>query len=207
MPTASERARSEAAGWAAIADHWDGEPVTEARITLIHDPVEDLRRRGSNWSHHFEDITLSSLATFSAGLAIAESTAWDNEQLDVATRAYEERRFLLGDRLIHWAVPWLASVSYADNSLSEVATSDMEFMLQLGDEMRVAPEMPGTEGMVLSGEDSFGPLAQRGSLWSGWVETGSHQKPSDVARFWTKLARDHPGTAQLWMDLAVRAED
>jgi hypothetical protein len=161
---------------------------------VIYNPGSDIDRRAREWGHQLVGHDLGSLALFAAALASTEAGAWDDGTLDVATRAYEARRFLLSDRIIHWAVPWL---------LSSGAVDDADFLLDLGDEMRVAPALAGREGLVVEGEDAFGPLDQSDGIWSGWV--GSSTQPDDIHGFWTKLAEQHPGSAQLWLDLAARA--
>lgn len=227
MPTASERARVEAAGWAQLAEHWSQEaapdlwqdrPPTENHVVVFHDPKDDLHHRGHRWGHHFEETDLESLALFAAGLAQAEADAWDSNQPDVATKAYEDRRFLLGDRVIHWAVPWLETVRLHHPPYETLAQSDRDFLLRLADEMRVAPILPGTEGLVVDGDDSFGPTSKwQGhhkwltSLWSGALVFKIHEGAdlalyyADSALRWEAMAIAHDGSAQLWMDLAIRA--
>ena len=157
----------------------------------------DLDRRASTWSHHFSDHSLESVSGFAAALAGTEASAWRAEEGDVATRAYESRRFLFADRMIHWAVPWL---------LASAEEARAETLLDLGDEMRVATQLPGREGLLLSGEDSLGPLSNRESFWSGWVSVPDRDPPADIPGHWRALAERHPGSAQLWLDLAARAE-
>ena len=163
---------------------------------IYSDPASDLSRRGREWSHEFEGFDLASILAFASALAMTEAEAWDSGDLVIATRAYEARRHLLGDRVVHWAVPLLLAIGDRDTA---------EFILQIGDEMRLAPVLPGPEGILLEGEDSFGPLRNKGSIWSGWVEVESGEAPTDVAAFWIEIARVHEGTAQLWKDLAARA--
>ena len=192
-PTASEKTRTERARWAELATH---STPTERELMLTYDPESDLDRRAGEWGHQFAEHDLGSIALFAGALAQTEANAWDDGTLDIATRAYEARRFLLSDRIIHWAVPWLLASGDAD---------DAEFLLDLGDEMRVAPALPGHEGLVAKGEDSYGSLDQTGGIWSGWV--GVSAQPEDLQGFWTDLAEQHPGSAQLWLDLAARARD
>ena len=193
MPTASESAHIEAEGWVELAGHWTSEKPAEFDVVVFHDPSDDLNRRAAAWGYRLPSADLSALSLFAAALASKEAEAWEEGTLDLATRAYESRRFLLSDRIIHWAVPWLIAVG---------ADDDLRFLLDLGDEMRVAPQLPGTEGLQLSGEDSFGPIGEIGGLLSGWV--GESEPPENLSRFWKELAADHPGTAQLWLDLAAR---
>lgn len=190
MPTASERTRAEADGWARMSHL----TPTEYEVVGTFDPGSDLDRRAAEWGHQLAGHDLGAIALFAAALAHTEADAWDDGTFDIATKAYETRRFLLGDRIVHWAVPWL----FAEGS-GDVA----QFLLDLGDEMRVAPELPGHEGLHVAGEDSFGPLVQMNGLFSGWVELS--EPPKDLERFWNQMATDHPGSAQLWLDLSVRA--
>lgn len=190
-PSAAEKTRAERARWRELATH---STPTEHQVMVIYDPGSDLDRRAGEWGHQFPGHDLGSIALFAAALAQTEADAWDDGTLDVATRAYEARRFLLSDRVIHWAVPWLLASDEAD---------DAGFLLDLGDEMRVAPALPGREGLVAKGEDSYGPLDQTGGIWSGWV--GVSAEPENPHGFWTDLAELHAGSAQLWFDLAARA--
>ncbi len=161
------------------------------------DAGTDLDRRASAWSHRLSDHSLESVSGFAAALAGTEAAAWREEQGDVATRAYESRRFLFADRVIYWAVPWL---------LASSEEAKAEALLDLGDEMRVATQLPGSEGLLVSGEDSLGSLGNRGSFWSGWVTVPDRDAPIDIAGYWRALAERHPGSAQLWLDLAARSE-
>jgi len=190
MPTASERTRAEADQWARMS------PLTPTEYEVVgtYDPGSDLDRRAAEWGHQLANHDLGAIALFAAALAHTEADSWDDGTFDIATRAYEARRFLLGDRIIHWAVPWL---------LAEGPGDVASFLLDLGDEMRVAPALPGNEGLQVAGEDSFGPLVPRDGLLSGWVTLS--EPPEDLGRFWNQMATDHPGSAQLWLDLSVRA--
>lgn len=227
MPTASETARAEVQRWEELASHWtpasapdlwETRPPIEREVVVFHDPTDDLHRRGRDWNHKFPEHDLSSVAVFAAGLARAEADAWESDSPDVATRAYEERRFLLGDRVIHWVVPWLEAVRLQYEGYAPTAESDRDFLLDLGDEMRVAPQLPGSEGLVLDGHDSFGPIEHDHehhrhlhSLWSGALVIHLHEGV-DLARYyadsalrWEALALTRTGSAQLWTDLAQRA--
>ncbi len=91
-------------------------------------------------------------------------------------------------------------------------------LLELGDRLRSAPALGGTEGTVPPGHDSFGPLELAEEL--GTVRTGlilllpSRKCPPEVlpqlheeaASRWRGLAWQNEGTAQLWTDLAARAD-
>ena len=151
---------------------------------VVNDPAADLDRRAQEWEHQLADHSLGAIAAFAASLAATEGDAWDDGHLDIATRAYEARRFLLADRVIHWAVPWLLAAGETEKS---------QFLLDLGDVMRVAPVLPGREGLILEGEDSYGPLQQRGSIWSGWVEGFEKDPPDELQDFWSDLGTRHAG--------------
>lgn len=148
------------------------------------DPRPDLDRRARWWGHRFATPVLPEVLAFGVALAGAEVDAWRADDPVVATRAFADRRFLFGDRLIHWVVP----LTYAVGA-SEIRA---EF-LGLGDRLRPAPLLSGDEGIHPPGEDSFGLLevALR-------VELGPPER-------WRNLQAAHPGTARLWRDLAVRA--
>ena len=239
MPTASERARDEKDLWAQFAVRWDrtsvpdlwvDRPPAEKSVVLFHDPEADLDKRAKRWGYRLPDHDLSSLATYAAGLAEAEESGWASAQPDVATRAYEDRRFLLSDRIIHWAVPWLDTVGRCYPGHRAEAHADRDMLLALGDEARVAPALPGTEGIHAVGEDSFGPLEVPDSpepirsLWSGALildatvrslaSATGYVEPSDEdlaflfeasSARWKGLGTRHPGSAQLWFDLSARA--
>ena len=207
MPTASERAAREAEAWIHLAERWAGRPISEKDVIVFFDPEADLTKRASRWGHVMPGTDLSHLAAFAAALAGTEADGWEGDSREVATRAYEERRLLVGDRIIHWAVPWLDAHG---------ETTDRDLLLEVGDEMRVAPRLAGDEGLRLEGEDSFGPRSLEvpldqwtGSLLSGIVLREGHDDLEAAYRraaaTWETLARDHPGSAALWHDLTVRA--
>jgi hypothetical protein len=207
MPTASDKAAAERDGWARLSTRWgDTAEATELATVVYFDPTDDLASRAARWGYDLPNVSLSDLASFAAGLAEAESAAWFEGTPDIATRAYEERRFLVSDRIIHWAVPWL---------VGNDGSKDAEFLLVLGDEMRVAPQLADNEGMKPAGEDSYGPMSPdnddrwRTSLWSGALIPTTEENPVDAyltaAERWSRLAQAHPGSAALWLDLARRA--
>ncbi len=190
----------------------------------FYDPGPDIERRADLWGLHLNRHDLSSLAGFAAGLAEEESRAWKSGAPDLAMRAYEARRFLLADRIMHWAVPWLDAVSRACPAYAAGATSDRDGLLALGDEMRAAPLISGREGLRPEGEDAYGPtgtVEEPGwfeSLWSGVVLLGFDRAPADraarpelaavyqaAAARWMTMAANHAGSAELWSDLADRA--
>ena len=228
MHTATERALAEKELWVGLAEHWSEETVpdlwadrspTEVDVIVFYDPSEDLSRRTSEWGHRLPANDLSSLASFAAGLATAEADGWTTGTRDIATRAYEARRFLLTDRIVHWAVPWLDTMGHGHDIHRRTAHADRDVLLALAEEERVAPRIPGREGIHLDGEDSYGPTDPgtnlpdwKWSLWSGAI-VPKGDPPLDLAGFfedaarrWTEFASDYAGSAQLWLDLSQRAD-
>lgn len=242
MPTGSEAARAarvEAGRWMEIAAAGELEfadiPPTEAAVVGYFDPGADLQRRASEWNHVLPDQTLPSLARFAAGMALAEADAWDGDDPSTATMAYEQRRFLLGDRILHWAVPWLDQMGRCYHDRRETLHTARDHLLVLGDRHRPAPVLVEGEGLTLPGEDSLGRTALDEdldrwlrSIWSGILITDAtvRSMTGDItanrnhsltgipllsdyyaiaANRWESLASDHPGSARLWLDLAARA--
>ncbi len=202
-PGAAEAARAEAATWSRLAG-LGLPPATEAEVVRFYDPGPDLDRRAGAWGHRLPGHHFAELARFAAALATAEAEAWQRDEPHVATRAYEDRRFLVGDRIVHWVMPWLDA---------EGAIAARDLLLELGDLHRPAPA--GGEGAAPPGEDAFGPLAVEApladrvrSLWSGIVLGARLATPElyeQASARWRSLAAAHPGTAGLWRDLAARA--
>jgi hypothetical protein len=225
MPTATETSVEEAARWSELAADWRQQvapelwavrPPTERDVVVHFDPFSDLQRKAAAWGHHLENQDVTSLALFAAALARVEADGWSSDVPDLAVRAYEARRLLLADRIIHWAVPWFDAVRRSYPQYQKRAKRDRDFLLTLGDEMRVAPRLPGREGLVLDGEDSLGPLdipspdGWPRSLWSGdvllsHVDCDLKRHYENASRWWRKLADRHPGSAQIWMDMGDRA--
>ena len=214
--TAADSARQEATEWMFIATISDllGEyavpPATEVDVTGF-DPSDDLERRTASWFHRLPDHRLASLARFAAGLATAEADAWERDDPSVSTRALSERRFLAGDRIIHWAVPWTVSFGSLDLESGPEAVAVVERMLMLGDQHRVAPALTGNEGLYPPGHDSIGPLQEEldtTTALCGWffgagvVEASAFEAS---AALWMDLADRHPGSARLWLDYAERS--
>jgi hypothetical protein len=171
MPTGSEarvaeeaRAWSELAGVVAPVERDIEDPAATERDVTGHDPSSDLVRRASRWGFVFGSYGLGDLVGFVAGLASAEAEAWAEDRPHHATRAYEDRRFLVGDRLIHWAVPWLDAAGRCYLEYRWPAHEGRDRLLELGDRLRIAPALTGREGLVPPGEDAFGPLTDEHPL-------------------------------------------
>lgn len=184
--------------------------ATEVAVTGF-DPSADLEKRTSAWFHALPDHSLASLARFAAGLANAEAEAWGRDDPSVATRALSERRFLAGDRIIHWAIPWTVSFGSLDLESGPEAVAVVERLLAIGDQHRIAPALTGTEGLVQPGHDSIGPLQDEldsTTALCGWffgagvVEASAFEAAEHL---WNDLAGRHPGTEQFWLDYAARA--
>ena len=236
-PGAAEAARREATVWHGIAMAWKPGlhpvvwadiPGREADVVGRHDPVEDLKRRTSRWGYSLGDGDFADLSRFASALALAEADAWADDRPHVATRAYEDRRFLVADRLIHWAIPWLDAVGRSHPESQAAAEDALDHLLLMGDEMRVAPELAAAEGRYPPDHDAYGPLewgaVEDGidSLWSGGVVSGatisSMTIRSQIGRIelseifdlftlrWRRLADAHEGSAELWRALSHRAE-
>lgn len=119
---------------------------------------------------------LADVALFAAALATTEAEAWTAGDRVLATQAFEERRFLVGDRILPWAVPWLRALGrcFPENRTS--ADETVAALLAVGEKHRSAPVLTGAEGLFLPGHDGFGPAdsgrtlqQQIGSLWGGLV--------------------------------------
>ena len=189
MPTRSEAAATasaEARSWASITEEWepaghqrmwDDLPPVEGSVVRYYQPDEDLDRRAGFWGYQFHERDLSDLCRLGAALARAEAEAWERDEPHIATRAYADRRFLLGDRLLHWAVPWLDAAGRCYPAERASAEPARLTLLELGDRLRPAPVLTaGTEGLFAAGEDSYGPLEPPAplpdfllSVWSGRV--------------------------------------
>lgn len=199
--SAAAAARSETEKWRLLAD--GGWHVTELDVVIYFDPRDDLDKRASRWSFDLRSRTLSNLALFAAALAQSEAEAWERDEAHVATQALEERRFLLGDRILHWAVPWLAEQG------TEESVEAMAILLALGEEHRPAPLLSGDEGMFAPGEDSYGPIDRRpfDSVWRGAVlppDVDPVEHLALAATRWEAFTEAYPGSARLWHDLARR---
>ncbi|MFW2339766.1 MAG: hypothetical protein ACN4GK_06930 [Acidimicrobiia bacterium] len=184
-PSAATAAAEEAAQWMRIARDWhpgrqrvaqiDLTP-SEASVVALFDPADELTRRAKTWSYEMTGSHLSDLARFAAALARAESDAWLSDRGHIATRAYQDRRFLLGDRILHWAIPWFDAVARQYPSVNVLANDTKDQLLRLGELHRPAPALSGTEGLVVPGFDGYGPLDISApfeelmlSIWSGSV--------------------------------------
>ena len=189
MPTrssAAQAASAEAVLWADLTQQWaparhpalwDDLPPTEAAVVRYHQPDDDLERRARYWGYEFGERDLADLCRLGAALAKAEAEAWERDEPHIATRAYADRRFLLGDRLLHWAVPWLEAAGRCHPPERSTAEPARLVLLELGDRLRPAPVLTdGTEGLFAPGEDSYGPVEPPAplsdfmlSVWSGRV--------------------------------------
>ncbi len=226
--SASERAAEEALVWAELAGLSAGltgpSPAGFELEVTGFDPGPDLARRGGGWGFGFVDGSLGELCRFGAGLAAAEARAWDGDDPVIATRAYEDRRFLLTDRIASWAVPWADVGGRCHPPLRRSLTRVRDGLLDLTEKMRIAPLITGDEGMYPPGEDSYGPFPPRSHdlrlLASGTVlfeaTLASLDQAGDLAgdlaslfenaeARWLALAQVFPGSARLWRDLARRA--
>jgi hypothetical protein len=174
-------ARVEAEQWIELArrwrrETWDDVVPSELAVVGFFDPGSDLDRRARQWGHQFTGRELADLAAFSAGLAAAEADGWETGDHPLATRTYTARRMLLGDRLLHWAVPWLDAMGRCYPQRREAAFESRDVLLAFGDRLRPTPVLTGSEGLVPPGEDSFGPTGVDAdldrylrSVWSGVV--------------------------------------
>jgi len=211
---ASTASHAESHVWRRLAQQWAPVsapiPPTESAVTG-HDPRSDLKARTARWGYTLGGGDLADLCRFGAALALAEAEAWASNDPALAARAYADRRFLLGDRLIHWAVPWLtAAAETHDGALDSRAD-----LLELGDLHRPAPRLSGAEGLHPPGEDSFGKqevslsialsTLAGGVVLFGGAGSASVSHYRTATRRWMQLAADHPGTEALWADLARRA--
>jgi hypothetical protein len=177
--SASSRALEERDRWVDIAercrtliDH-GVDPAPFEHACTGFDPSADLRRRAERWSHQLLDDGLVELALFAAGLAQTEAEAWEADDAVTATRALEDRRFLLGDRIIHWAVPWSDVAGRCHHPVRTVAHGVRDHLLDLGDAQRIAPILTGDEGLFPPGEDSLGPLIDTMPERLGQLGTGT----------------------------------
>lgn len=250
--SAAEAATEEAKTWIDLSNQWQADahfhvwadvPGSELAVIALYDPAKDLGRRMASWSYPVADLDFSDVACFASGLAQAESDAWANDQPHVATRAYAERRFLVGDRILHWAIPWFDAIERSHPDRAHDASDTKAQLLAIGDRMRPAPALTGSEGLVVPGFDGYGPLTPDVplnefllSLWSGslltrgdiassrnshvdhrylhsdWLKdpelrSGLTNHYNRAALRWESMAVVHPGTAQLWLDLASRARN
>jgi hypothetical protein len=198
-------------------------PPVERLLIPEADPGEDLIRRSAAWGFPLESGDLSELSRFAGSLAVTESHAWQAGDVSVATRAYSDRRFLIADRVLPWAVPWLRAVAAWSPSSADEATETSQRLLVLGEHHRPAPDLVAGEGMHLPGHDGYGPIVEPravrgrlGSLWGGLVQLrvadARKRRPRDLATDymaaasdWEDLADGYPGSDGYWRDLAARA--
>ncbi len=204
-----------------MLETWSDLRPSEALVVDLYNPAPDLQRRALRWSHEFRTGELPELLAFGAGLVEAELEASAEDRPDVVAKALNERRFLLGDRILHWAVPWLEAAG-------PTAEGPLHVLLALGDLHRPEPDLTGNEGLTAPGEDRFGSLgpAPLSSLLCGgvvfesmavsWGSTRSALRegvlPSMAVSWldrqadrWEEIRAGHPGSAALWRDLGARA--
>jgi hypothetical protein len=178
--TAAARAEEEIGLWVQIASDcravvaFGVDPQPTELACTGHDPTRDLDRRAAKWQHRFDGHALDELARFAAGLATLEAERWAIDDAVAATAAHEARRFLLGDRMIHWAVPWADMAGRCHHPVRTEAHRLRDLLLDLGDRTRIAPLLTGDEGLHPPGEDSIGPeldgpLERIGRLATGTV--------------------------------------
>lgn len=184
--TAATAARAEAAQWASVAAEWVSDrhpdlwadlPPTEQHVVRYYQPGADLAGRAGRWGYELTSGDLSDICRFGAALAATEAGAWEDDDPSIATRAYEDRRHLLGDRLLHWAIPWFDAAGRCHPDEREPAEASERTLLEIGDRLRPAPALStGLEGLFVPGEDSYGPLERPAplpdfvlSVWSGRV--------------------------------------
>ena len=227
---AAEAAAQEAKTWIDLSNQWQGDahfhiwddvPGSELAVIALYDPAKDLGRRMAVWSYPVAELDFSDVARFASGLAQAESDAWANDQPHVATRAYAERRFLVGDRILHWAIPWLDAIERSHPDRADDAASTKEQLLAIGDRMRPAPALTGSEGLVVPGFDGYGPLTPDVpldefllSLWSGSLLTkadiassrNSHVNRRHLPADWLKDAETRSGLANHYNRAALKWE-
>lgn len=227
--TAATRAVEETGQWVQIASDcrtvvaFGVDPVPTELACTGHDPTRDLDRRAATWQHRFDGQALDELARFAAGLASLEAERWEIDDAVAATAAHEARRFLLGDRMIHWAVPWADMAGRCHHPVRAEAHRLRDRLLGLGDRMRIAPLLTGDEGLYPPGEDSIGPLldgpvdrvgtlatgvvlfrATLGSLTSGAVSEPTPQIGELTPAHREDLAMLHSVAAARWMQTSRR---
>lgn len=184
-PGAASTAVQESVMWAEIHRQWTRarHPEIWAELAPVEvlvmpgfDPGEDLAGRGRRWGYQVTDADLGDLSRFAAALATTEAEAWLDGDRPLATRAFEERRFLVADRILPWLVPWFQAVGRCFPETRVTASRDLGKLLALGERRRYAPALTGHEGIVLPGHDGYGPADQPlelhdriESLWGGMV--------------------------------------
>lgn len=162
--TAGDTARAEAASWSEIHDlarhlaEAVTDPLPDERAVTGVDVADDLARRADRWGHRMPDTGLAELARFAAALAVTEAEAWERDDAIVATRAFEDRRFLFSDRIVHWAVPWADVAGRCHPDARSHGDRLRDLLLDLGERLRPAPLLTGPEGLHPPGEDAYGPL-------------------------------------------------
>ena len=229
---AGAAAKQESAHWAAVAADWTAEawpaiyadlPPCESDVVGLYDPGNDIRERAERWQYPLGAGDIGDLTRFAAALCVAEADAWGDDHPHIATQAFEQRRFLVGDRIAHWAVPWLDVVGRCYPASRDEAHRARDTILTIGDHLRPAPILVDRrEGIDLPGQDSFGPVARDrpleewlGSLWSGTVilrstlesitgepRAGRHLDAGEAARIGRELGILYEIAAARWRRMA-----
>jgi hypothetical protein len=161
--TAADTARAERDTWVEIHDLTarvvpavTAPGPNEVEVTGV-EVARDLVRRQRRWGIALDDDGLPELARFAAALAATEAEAWERDDAIVATQAFEDRRFLFTDRVVHWTVPWADVAGRCHSEIRSETDRLRDVLLDLGERLRPAPLLTGSEGLHPPGEDSFGP--------------------------------------------------
>ncbi len=237
---AAAGAEAETRSWSGILGSvaaWSGQvgaPAPREIEVLGIDPAVDLAHRGKKWGFQFETDTLTELVRFAAGLAQAESEAWDDDDAVLATKAFEDRRFLLADRIAAWAIPWADVAGRCHPAVREGCHQVRDALIGAAEAMRIAPLITGDEGIFPPGEDSYGPqppgmpdalclltsgtvifeatVVSLGASGRSGAEIVASVHHHDLEAFyanaaarWAGMATANPGSARLWRDLSRRA--
>lgn len=222
-PPAATAAYAEAELWATIAARWRSDehptiwrdlPPIETEVIPDVDPRSDLERRARRWSYPLQEGDLADLARFAAALAQTEGGAWQEDDGVLATQTFEERRFLVADRILPWAVPWLRAAARCFPEVRDTAEAAASDLLDIGERHRPAPALTGAEGLFPPGYDSYGPADQPSdlgdrivSLWGGLVVfrrsiesvTGAGQTARSMPQEW----RDGSDTVATWYEVTA----
>ncbi len=198
------------------------------------DPTRVLVSSMEQWDYRPRSLTLPELARFGGYLAAISADATTRGDDAGARRADIVRRRLLADRVVHWAVPWLDAIVRSEPAVAAAAQEARNLLLGLAETHQAAPVPKGSEGLLVPGFDSYGPintdlsdslatlrcgdvlgrpvLESIGLGINGYaVPLTAHQALAlgrhfmTVQRRWDYLAGRAPGSSQYWRDLAGRA--